>query len=502
MKNTFLFKTLLLTAGALTSCSSPEQTQTQPEMSNFLFILVDDMGWTDAGCFGSSFYETPHLDRLAEQGMKFTNAYAACPVCSPTRASIMTGKYPVNHGITDWIPGRQKYYPKEDQFKFVSGSVNFNQNMDLEEFTIAEALKEAGYKTHFAGKWHLGKEKYYPEYQGFDFNIGGTHKGGPYGNGGYFYPFGAPGVPGEEGDFLTNKLTEFTCDFMRQNRDTCFFAYLSFYTLHNPIMAPDSLVKKYRKKAKKLGYTDEQRFDRDRDWMKQWSQAKHGDFKVRRVQDNPVYAAMVEIMDNNIGLLMKTLQDNNLDDNTIVIFTGDNGGLSTSEGSNTCNLPLRAGKGWLYEGGIREPTIIKWPGVTKPGSISGALVTSTDYYPTMLEMANLPLRPDQHIDGKSLVSVLKGNKQEDRTIFWHYPHYSNQGGEPGSAVRDGDYKLIDWFEKDSLELYNLRENIGETKNLAKENPEKTKELKTKLDNWRNTVNAKFPKPNPDYEPIQ
>ncbi len=388
MANTIFYS--LLAAGVLSSCACVGKENTGKP--NFLFILVDDMGWKDAGCFGSDFYETPNLDRLASQGMKFTNAYASCPVSSPTRASIMTGKYPVNHGITDWIPGRQSYRPKEDQFKFISASVDFKHQLALEERTIAEALKEAGYLAHFAGKWHLGKEKYYPEHQGFDTNVGGTHKGGPYGNNGYFYPFGAEGVPGEKGDFLTDRLTSVTRDFIRENKDTSFFAYLSFYTLHNPIMAPDSLVEKYKKKAERLGYTDEERFVTDEKWMGQWAKAEHGDFKLRVVQDDPVYAAMVEIMDNNIGLLMKTLEENELDKNTIVIFTSDNGGLSTAEGSNTSNLPLRGGKGWLYEGGIREPTIIKWPGVTGPGSVSEALVTSTDYYPTMLEMAGISMQ--------------------------------------------------------------------------------------------------------------
>ncbi len=504
MKNTSALKILLAVGTVVCSCKNAEkqkQTSEPKEKPNFLFILVDDMGWADAGCFGSSFYETPNLDKLATQGMKFTNAYAACPVSSPTRASIMTGKYTPNHGITDWIPGRRKQFPKEDHFKFISASVEFNQHLALEEITLAEAFKEAGYKTFFAGKWHLGGEEYYPEHQGFDINMGGTHKGGPYGNNGYFYPFGVEGISGEEGDFLTDNLTEFTCDFIRKNKDTTFLAYLSFYTLHNPIMAPDSLVKKYTQKAKQLGYTDEQRFDRDREWIKQWSQAEHGDFKVRMVQDNPVYAAMVEIMDNSIGKLMNTLEENGLEDNTIVIFTADNGGLSTSEGSNTCNRPLRAGKGWLYEGGIREPTLIKWPGITQPGSVSKALVTSTDYYPTMLEMAGLDCKPNQHIDGESLVDALKGKKQSERAIFWHYPHYSNQGGGPGSAIRMGSYKLIDWLEKDELELYDLSDDIGETNNLAKEMPGKTKEMKKILDDWRKQVNAKFPKPNPDYKPV-
>ncbi len=498
MKSEIIKPMLFTLTGAIAACSSAEKTA-QKEKPNVLFILVDDIGWTDVGCFGSSFYETPNLDKLANEGVKFTNAYASCPVCSPTRASIMTGKNTVNHGVTDWIPGRQDRYPKEDHRKFMA--LPFNLKMELDEITLAEAMKEAGYITHFAGKWHLGDTSHYPEQQGFDYNIGGTHRGGPYGGGGYFYPFGPP-VEGDTGDFLTDKLTDYTIDFIEKYKDTTFFAYLSFYTLHNPIMAPDSLVEKYKKKADKLGYTDDERFTQDRKWIQNLPPPKWNDYKLRLVQDNPVYAAMVEIMDNNVGKLMNALKNMKIDKNTIIIFTGDNGGLSTSEGSNTCNLPLRGGKGWLYEGGIREPTIIKWPGQPANGSTSGALVNSYDYYPTILGMAGIPLKPEQHTDGMSLVPVLKGNKQKERMLVWHYPHYSNQGAGPGTAIRMGDYKLIDWFEKEQLELYNLKNDIGEQHNLADEMPDKCEEMFRMMDKWRKENNAKMMKPNRDYEPYQ
>ena len=358
------FKLILIAAVLFSLASCADNRADKP---NFVFILVDDMGWKDVGCYGSEFYENPNIDRLAKEGMRFTNAYASASVCSPTRASILTGKNPVNHGITEWIPGRQHYHPKEDHRKFMA--LPFTQQMKIKEYTIAEALQNNGYETFFAGKWHLGGEDYYPPLQGFKHNVGGCSAGGPYGNKEYFYPFGAP-VNGKEGDFLTDNLTNQTLAFIKQNKDKPFLAYLSFYTLHNPLMAPDSLVEKYQEKADQSGYISEERFTRNKEWI---DALPENNYKVRLVQDNPVYAAMVEIMDRNVGRIMEFLKESNIDDNKVISFTGDNGGLATSEGSNTCNLPLRAGKGWLYEGGIREPTIIKWPQKIQPGSVSDAL---------------------------------------------------------------------------------------------------------------------------------
>ncbi|MHC4736738.1 MAG: sulfatase, partial [Planctomycetota bacterium] len=399
---------------------------------NFVFFLIDDMGFKDIGCNGSTFYETPNIDKLAKDGMRFTDAYAACPVCSPTRASIMTGKYPVRLNLTDYLVGRRrgKLIPPE-----------YIHQMPLEEVTIAESLKEAGYATCFIGKWHLGDKPYWPEHQGFDINIGGTRSGMPRN---YFWPKwrGNPPIQGRAGEYLTDRLTDEALKFLEGKKDKPFLLYLSHYAVHIPLQAKKDMIEKYKAKAAKR-LAKEPRF------------LPEGRSKVRQVQDHPVYAGMVESVDESVGRVMKKLEDLGVADNTVVIFMSDNGGLSTAEGLPTSNLPLRAGKGWLYEGGIREPMIIKWPGVVKPNSVCSEPVTSTDFYPTMLEMADLPLKPKQHVDGVSLVPLLKGKEKLERNaIFWHYPHYGNQGGSPGGAVRAGDYKLIEFYEDNRAELYN------------------------------------------------
>ncbi len=466
------------------SCSKTKQQATQVK-PNILFILVDDLGWADIGTFGSSFYETPNIDALAKKGMKFTNAYAACPVCSPTRASIMTGKYPARTNTTDWFGAPQpetvgKHWTKNKPLLPAS----YTEHMGLEEETLAEALKKNGYATFFAGKWHLGEsEEFWPENQGFDINKGGYWAGSPRGNH-YFTPYDNPRLAdGPPNENLTERLADETSDFISSHTEKPFLAYLSFYAVHNPLDAPKDLIAKYTDKRKKLGLTDEY--------------TGEGNFKWRNNQSLPVYAALVETMDMAVGKVLKTLKEKNLDKNTIVIFMSDNGGLSTAEGQPTSNLPLRAGKGWLYEGGVREPMAIYWPGVTD-GQVSDQYMTSTDFYPTILEMAGLPLLPKQHMDGKSLVSVLKGKKMDRGPIFWHYPHYGNQGGTPGSSVRNGDWKLIQWFEPGrETELFNLKDDIGENHNLASEKPEKVKELQVLLDNWRKDVGARIPAKNPN-----
>ena len=445
---------------------------------NFVFILIDDMGFKDIGCNGSSFYETPNIDKLAGDGMRFTDAYAACPVCSPTRASIMTGKYPARLNLTDYLVGRRrgKLIPAE-----------YIHQMPLEEVTIAEALKEAGYATCFIGKWHLGDKPYWPEHQGFDVNIGGTRSGMPRN---YFWPKwrGNPPIEGRPGEYLTDRLTDEALKFLEGKKDKPFLLYLSHYAVHIPIQAKKDMIEKYKAKAAKQP-AKEPRF------------LPEGRSKARQVQDHPVYAGLVESVDESVGRVMKKLDDLGVADNTVVIFMSDNGGLSTSEGLPTSNLPLRAGKGWLYEGGIREPMIIKWPGVVKPQSVCSQPVTSTDFYPTMLEMAGLPLKPKQHIDGVSLVPLLRGKeKLKRKAIFWHYPHYGNQGGSPGGAVRIGDYKLIEFYEDNRVELYNLKADIGEKKNLAGKMPDKAAKMRKILQTWRKDVHAQMPKPNPDYKP--
>jgi len=447
---------------------------------NFVFILVDDLGWKDLGCFGSTFYETPNVDRLASQGMRFTNAYAACPVCSPTRASIMTGKYPARLDLTDYLKGGRKG-------KLIPA--RYRDEMPLEEITIAEALKAAGYGTFFAGKWHLGKESFWPEAQGFDVNKGGIDRGGPYGGKRYFSPYGNPRLPdGPDGEHLPDRLATETCKFIDANKDKPFLAYLSFYSVHTPLMSRQDLRKKYEQKAKTVVH-DGPRF------------IPEGKRKARQVQDHAVYGGMVEAMDLAVGKVLKQLDKLGLAENTAVFFMSDNGGLSTSEGSPTSNVPLRAGKGWLYEGGIREPMIVRLPGVAQAGSVSDAVVTSTDFYPTMLDLAGLKPKPRQHVDGMSFVPVLKQTGAVDRqAVYWHYPHYGNQGGSPGGAIRSGDWKLIEFYEDNRVELYNLKDDIGEKNDLADRMPEKAKQLREMLGAWRKDVDAKMPTPNPNYKP--
>lgn len=454
---------------------------------NFVFFLVDDLGWTDLGAFGSSFYETPNCDRLAAEGMKFTNAYAACPVCSPTRASIMAGKYPARMATTDWFGAPQpdsveNHWTKDKPLL----PAPYEERLDLGEVTLAEALKEAGYRTFFAGKWHLGGEGFLPENQGFDVNKGGHHRGSP--PGGYFSPYKNPMLEnGPDGEHLPGRLASETVKFIEANHAEPFLAYVSFYSVHTPLQAREDLKAKYAEKAQSI--------DQDKP---RWGQ--EGERKVRLVQDHPVYGGMVEAMDMAVGKVLDALDRLDLAGNTVVIFMSDNGGLSTSEGHPTGNLPLRAGKGWLYEGGIREPMMIKWPGVAKPGAVCDLPVISTDFYPTMLEIAGLPWRKEQHVDGVSLVPLLmQRGSPRDRALYWHYPHYGNQGGSPGAAVRQGDWKLIEFFEDGRIELYNLRDDIGETKNLAATEPDKAQKLTEMLHAWQKDVGARFPAPNPAHK---
>jgi arylsulfatase A-like enzyme len=478
------FLKLSIGAGALTlipGCflATPEQKK---KKLNFVFILIDDMGWTDVGCYGSTFYETPNIDKLAAEGMRFTNAYAACPVCSPTRASILTGRYPARINLTDWI-GPDKWH--------VRGKLKtpeYIHQMPLRELTTTEVLKKAGYTTCSVGKWHLGEEeKYYPENQGFDVNKGGWRAGHPWD--GYFSPYGNPKLQdGPEGEYLTDRLTDEALKFIDQNADKSFFLYLSYYAVHTPIQAKKHLIDKYTSKAEKLPPADRPHY-----------LAVGDNIMTRQIQDHPVYAAMLQTTDESIGRVMNKLKDLGLAGNTAVIFMSDNGGLSTRKSQNipTSNLPLRAGKGWLYEGGIRVPMIIKWPGRVKAASVCKEPVTSTDFYPTMLQMAHLPLKPNQHIDGLSLVPLLTGTGKLDRNaIYWHYPHYHGSGSRPGGAIRAGNYKLIEFYEDNRVELYNLKNDISEKHNLAEKMPQKTAELREMLHSWRKSVNARMPKPKP------
>ncbi len=471
---TFLLALLPLVAA---SASEPAKPPAKP---NLVFILADDLGWADLGCYGSAFYETPHLDQLAAKGMRFTDAYAACSVCSPTRASILTGKYPARLHLTDWLPGR----PDRPDQKLKRPEII--DHLPLEEVTFAEALREGGYRTGFIGKWHLGGPNYYPEKQGFDLNVGGCARGHPPS---YFSPYRIPTLQdGPKGEYLTDRLTDEALKFIDGAGGKPFLLYLSHYAVHNPQQAKADMVAKYRAKTARLPPPAGPEF------------LPEGKNQARQIQNQPVYAAMVQSVDESVGRIMQKLAELGIEQNTIVIFTSDNGGLSTSEGAPTSNLPLRGGKGWHYEGGVREPLIVRWPSVTTPGSLCHAPMISTDYYPTFLEIAGLPLRPRQHMDGVSFVPLLKGGAQPERPLFWHYPHYSNQGGGPGGAVRFGDYKLIEWFEDMRVELFNLRDDLGEHRDLAAAMPERTAALRKQLHDWRESVKAAMPIPNPDYSP--
>jgi arylsulfatase A-like enzyme len=452
---------------------------------NIVFFLADDLGQRDTGCYGSTFYETPHLDRLAREGARFTDAYAACPVCSPTRASILTGQWPQRTGVTDYIGAPAT--PERWKANTRALPPPFTEHLPLENVTIAEALKAAGYATFFAGKWHLGPEGHWPENQGFDVNKGGIDRGGPYGGEKYFSPYGNPRLPdGPPGEHLPDRLATETARFIEANRDRPFFAFYSFYDVHTPLLARPDLKRKYEAKRARLGLTET------------WGREEPRD--VRLSQDHVVYAAMVEAMDQAVGKVLAKLDELGLRENTLVIFTSDNGGLSTSEGWPTSNAPLRAGKGWLYEGGVREPLLIRWPGVTKPGSTISAPVSSPDFFPTLLEAARCRPARGQNLDGRSLLPLLKGRPLPERTLFWHYPHYGNQGGAPGAAIRRGDWKLIAWQEDGRMELFHLGRDPGETTDLAAKEPRRVRALLKELRAWQKQVGAKPSTPNPAYDP--
>lgn len=475
----YLFLAVIIAATTL--APQPANAAEESKRPNFVFFLVDDLGWADLSCFGSTYHESPNIDALAASGMQFNQAYAACPVCSPTRASILTGRHPVRVDITDWIPGNRGIG------KFLT--VQDRDNLALDEVTIAEVLKGAGYQTFFAGKWHLGDEGHYPTDQGFDFNIGGNHAGSP--PGGYYAPWKNPTLEAkEDGEYLTERLTNESIHFL-ETRDQAkpFLLYLSYYNVHSPITPYKKRVEHFREKAEATieGKTPT-------------IVEHHGVSRAR--QDDPAYASMIAAVDQSVGDVLSKIDELKLQDNTVVCFFSDNGGLCTLRRPGpTSNLPLRSGKGWLYEGGVRSPMIVRAPGVTKPGTVSEAAVVSTDFFPTMLELAGLPLQPKLHADGQSLVSLLSGEgEQAERTLYWHYPHYHGSTWTPGASIRDGDWKLIEFYEYDEVELYNLADDPGEQNDLSQSQPEKTSQLREKLHAWQKEMNAKMPQPNPEYKP--
>jgi len=456
-----------------------EQTD---EKINFIFILIDDLGWMDTGCYGSKFYETPNIDRLAAEGMQFTNGYAACAVCSPTRAAVMTGRYPARTGVTDWIHfrdfrGSRTNLNQKNPTEYVGGK---NRKllcppnpfwMELEEITIAEILKPAGYTSCHVGKWHLGPDAWYPDKQGFDFNIAGCDYGQPPS---YFDPYFRKGQgyiptlkPRRKGEYLTDREADEAVQFIRRHKDKPFFLYLAHYAVHTPIQAKEELTEKYKNKP------------------------LYG-------QKNPTYAAMIESVDDAMGKILSVLDELNLAERTVIFFTSDNGGLSNV----TNNAPLRAGKGYPYEGGIREPLIIRWPGVIKPGTVSDEPITSVDYFPTICELASVGLPSDRAIDGVSLAEHLKSNGTKSlnrEVIFWHFPHYRNDV-VPYSIIRADNWKLIKRYEGKTFELFNLKDDLSEKNDLSDKMPEKVKELDAKLSDWLKATGAKLPIPNPDYNP--
>jgi arylsulfatase A len=443
------------------------------EKMNVVFILADDLGWADLTCYGADLHETPHLDQLASEGMRLTNAYAAAPVCSPTRASILSGKWPARLHMTIW---RENATIPQQGHKLLPPVAE--HCLPHEEITISEILKSAGYTTAHIGKWHLGDAEHYPETMGFDVNIGGTLWGAP---STFWYPYTGTlwggqmrYVPhledGLEGEYLTDRLTDEAIAFLEREKAKPFFLNLWYHTVHTPIE----------------GKPDDVRYYQD----KRTADMHH---------QNSEYAAMVHSMDENVGRVLQTLDKLNLTERTVVIFFSDNGGYINPYKGQACtsNYPLRSGKGALYEGGIREPLIIRWPGITHPGAVSDAMVSSEDFYPTLIDLLDLEdQEQNEIIDGISLAPILRNPSAalSRNTLYWHYPHYYATTA-PVSAVRQGDWKLLEYFEDGSLELYNLRDDIGEASNLAERMPDRVQSLHKDLKDWRRRVNAQIPTSN-------
>jgi arylsulfatase A-like enzyme len=513
------------TAIALLGTGAVNSQQKEEKPMNVVFFLVDDLGWMDVGCYGSSLYETPNIDKMASSGVRFTSAYAACHVSSPTRASLLTGKYPASINLTDWLPGR-----KDFPFQKLA-NVKINQQLPYQEITISSVLKKRGYSTAIFGKWHLGEDPELTLRHGFDIHIPQWDKGWP--NKGYYSPYGLDGLEGgEEGEYLTDRLTDEAIKYIEANKSRPFFLYLSHFAVHDPIEGREDLVEKYKRKIKLMQEEQRSRYilEGNPDSKSNISSSPHNtDYdgyrifpdnkvKIKQIQDNAHFAAMVESMDASLGRVMQKLEELGIEDRTVVIFYSDNGGMSAAnffnpekvikEGAldkafSTSNLPLRAGKGWLYEGGIRVPLIIKWPGAGLQGAVCDVPVTSPDFFPTILEMLNIKDKSIKNTDGESITSLLKGKKRLKRdAIYWHFPHYSNHGMQsPGGAVRSGDYKLLEYFENNTIQLFNLKDDIEEQHDLSTSHPEKVKELKEKLSKWRKSVNAKMMLPNPDYKQL-
>jgi arylsulfatase A-like enzyme len=464
-----------------------EKEMKQP---NILFILADDLGWCDLGADGSTFHESPHIDRIAKEGMRFTQGYATCQVCSPSRASILTGKHTPRHGVTDWIgAGSGETWRKTGRFNKMLPA-DYEHGLRADEVTFAEAFRRAGYRTFFAGKWHLGDGAgANPEDFGFEVNKGGWHLGWP--EGGYFAPWTNPKLEsGPDGESLPIRLGRETSQFITDHKDEPFLAYLSFYSVHGPIQTSKDRWEKFRQKATAQD-APEKRFIFDRN------------LPVRQVQDCPIYAGMIEAMDDAVGIVLDKLDALGLSESTIVCFTSDNGGVSSGDGYSSSMLPLRGGKGRQWEGGIREPLYIRMSGQIESGTMCDVPVNGIDFYPTFMDLARLQIPSEQIVDGKSILPLLMGEESKElaeRDLFWHYPHYGNQGGDPSSIIRNGDWKLIHYYEDARDELYNLVSDPSEQNDVVTANRERATELRQRLDQWLAEVDAKLPIPDPQYDP--
>jgi len=461
---------------ALGTCSC---TPADPPPLNVVLIVIDDLGWMDSGTYGSTFYETPNIDRLASEGVRFTDFYTASSVCSPTRASLMTGKHPARLDLTNWIGGEQSGLL--DQAEYI-------RELPLSEVTVGEAFQAAGYQTGYVGKWHLGGAEFLPDAQGFDYMFAVNEAGQP---GAYFPPYENPNyavtnVPDLDGDpegtYLTDRLTDVTIDFLTEHQEEPFFFVLSHYAVHTPLQAKPEVTARYA--------------DRPKTWDPSRADTRRNG-KRRRTPPRPPHLCRHDREhDQSVGRILDALDDLELWERTIVMFVSDNGGLSTlmrrSPTQATSNLPLRAGKGWLYEGGIRAPLIVRTPGVPAGGLVSDHPASSTDLYPTLLALAGLPARPEQHVDGVSLAAALTAGEAARDTLYWHFPHYHGSGNRPGGAIRAGNLKLVEWFEDGSVELYDLATDLSEDHDLATERPEDTQRLQDRLHAWRAKVGANMP----------
>ena len=454
---------------------------------NVVVIVADDLGLQDVGFTGSGFHETPNLDGLAATGVRFTQAYASSPVCSPTRASLLTGKHPARLNLTDWLPG------SGNRPSNLLLQVEDVSQLPLTETTVAERLERAGFVTAHIGKWHLGGPGFLPEDQGFALNVGGTDMGSPPS---YFHPYcrGERCVPGlrqtdDPDAYLTDRLANAAASFIRQHADTSFYLQLWTYSVHLPLQAPEEDAERYARKATRMG-----------DYGAVGT-AWRPDLSVRRLQRDATYAAMVEAFDRAVGTVLEALDEQGLEDRTLIIVTSDNGGLAVWPSSRgappTAALPLRGGKGWLYEGGLRVPLLIRWPESVPPGTSIHEPVSSVDLAPTILDAIGLASEAAQ--DGESLLPLLKGKKALERdALHWHYPHYHGAGGAPSGAIRSGRYKLIEHLEDGRVQLFDLRTDPGETNDLSTVMPSHAADLARRLAAWREEVGAQMPRPNPAF----